>query len=301
MIKQICLAIFLFVSIISSAQSADEDYTWWNELHGWEEGMEGWRDWLIISPGYLGPNALMVPEVKRGFLNLKTEIELTASGHFMKGDPTQDISGRLYVPFAQSRIAVELYGVIIEHFAFSEEIRNERYARIEDGKGWASGDLYFSTLIQLVKNRNFPNTLLRMACKTASGNQLEGARYTDSPGYFFDLSFSKEVAKTETSLFRPFGLAGFYSWQTNDELNLQNDAFIYALGGDYERNNLMLSASWSGYSGYKNERDKPMQLNFELRKDYDGKAFRVQYIHGLRHWEYKTVRLSFIWKLKPVS
>jgi len=301
MIKHIFLSFFLFISISASAQSADEDYTWWNELHGWEEGMEGWRDWMKITPGYLGPNALMVPEVKRGFLNPKTEIELTASGHFMKGDPTQDISGRLYVPFAQSRIAVELYGVIIEHFAFSEEIRNERYARIEDGKGWASGDLYFSTLIQLVKNRHFPNTLLRMACKTASGNQLEGARYTDSPGYFFDLSFSKEVAKTETSLFRPFGLAGFYSWQTNDELNLQNDAFIYALGGDYERNNLMLSASWSGYSGYKNERDKPMQLNFELRKDYDGKAFRVQYIHGLRHWEYKTVRLSFIWKLKPVS
>jgi hypothetical protein len=207
----------------------------------------------------------------------------------------------LYVPFAQSRIAVEIYGVIAEHFAFSEEIRNERFARIEDGKGFAVGDLYFSTLIQLSKDRKFPNTLLRMACKTASGNQLDGARYTDSPGYFFDLSFSKEVAKTEKGMFRPFGLAGFYSWQTNDELNLQNDAFMYALGADYERNNLMLSASWSGYSGYKNERDKPMQLNFELRKDYNGKAFRIQYINGLRDWEYKTVKISFIWKLKPVS
>jgi hypothetical protein len=301
MIKQICFAIFLFVSVNTSAQSADNEYDWWNELHGWEEGDEGWRDWLKITPGYLGPNALSVPEVKRGFLNPKTEIELTASSHFMKGDPTQDISGRLYVPFAQSRIAVELYGVIIEHFAFSEEIRNERYARIEDGKGFANGDLYFSTLIQLVKERKFPNTLLRMACKTASGNQYAGARNTDSPGYFFDLSFSKEVAKTEAGMFRPFGSAGFYSWQTNDELNLQNDAFMYALGADYERKNLMFSASWSGYSGYKEERDKPMQLNFELRKDFNGKAFRIQYINGLRDWEYKTVKFSFIWKLKPVS
>jgi hypothetical protein len=242
-----------------------------------------------------------VPEVKRGFLNTKTEFELTASSHFMKGDPTQDISGRLFVPFAQSRIAVELYGVIIEHFAFSEEIRNERFARIEDGKGFASGDFYFSTLIQLLKDKKFPNTLLRMACKTASGNQFEGARHSDSPGYFFDLSFSKEIAKTETGMIRPFGLAGFYSWQTNDELNLQNDAFLYALGADYERNNLLLSASWSGYSGYKNERDKPMQLNFELRKDFSGKAFRIQYNHGLRDWEYKTIRFSFIWKLKPVN
>ena len=301
MIHRICFFFIILFSLNANAQSGDEDYTWWNELHGWEEGDPGWRNWIKITPGYLGPNALAVPEVKRGFLNQKTEFELTTAAHFMKGDPTQDISGRLYVPFAKNRIAVELYGVILEHFAFSEEIRNERYARIEDGKGFANGDLYFSTLIQLVKERKFPNTLLRMACKTASGNQYKGARYTDSPGYFFDLSFSKEFAKTETSLFRPFGLAGFYSWQTNDELNLQNDAFMYALGADYVVKDVLLSASWAGYSGYKEERDKPMQLNFELRKDFNGKAFRIQYIHGLRDWEYKTVKFSFIWKLKPVS
>lgn len=301
MINRLFLFLFLFISFNAFAQSPDEDYSWWNKLHGWEEGNEGWRDWMKITPGYMGPNALPVPEVKRGFINSKTEIEVTASTHFMKGDPTQDISGRLFVPFAQSKIAVEMYGIIAEHFAFSEEIRNERFARIEDGKGYAVGDFYFSTLIQLTRDRKFPNTLLRLATKTASGNQLEGARNTDSPGYFFDLSFSKEIAKTENGLFRPFGLAGFYSWQTNDELNLQNDAFLYALGADYERNSLVVSASWSGYSGYKNERDKPMQMNFEIRKDFNGKAYRIQYNHGLRDWEYKTVRFSFIWKLKPVS
>ena len=301
MINRFCFFLFILFSINVNAQKAGEDYTWWNELHGWEEGDPGWRNWIKMTPGYLGPNALPVPEVKRGFLNSKTEVEITASGHFLKGDPTQDISGRLFVPFAQSKIAVEVYGVIIEHFAFSEEIRNERFARIEDGKGIAFGDLYFSTLIQLSKNRKFPNTLLRMAAKTASGNQLEGARNTDSPGYFFDLSFSKNFGKQESGIFRPFGLAGFYSWQTNDELNLQNDAFLYALGADYDRNGLVLSASWSGYSGYKNERDKPMQLNFELRRDFKNKAFRIQYNNGLRDWEYKTIRFSFIWKFKPVT
>ncbi len=300
MINRICLLLFLLFSFNVYSQSSDDDWAWWNELHGWEEGDPGWRNWIKITPGYLGPNALPVPEVKRGFMNPKTEFELTASNHFLKGDPTQDISGRLFVPFAQSRIAVEIYGVILEHFAFSEQIRNERFARIEDGKGLANGDLYFSTLIQLVKEKKFPNTLLRMACKTASGNQYKGARNADSPAYFFDLSFSKNFGQTETGLFRPFGLAGFYSWQTNDELNLQNDAYLYALGADYERNNLLFSASWSGYSGYKNERDKPMQLNFELRKDLGEKAFRIQYNHGLRDLEYKTVRISFIWKFKPV-
>jgi hypothetical protein len=214
-------------------QDPDADYSWWNELHGWDIDDPGWRNWMIISPGYLGPNALPVPFVKRGFLRDKTEIELTASNHFHPGDPTQDISGRAYIPFANNKIAVEMYGVIFERFAFSEEIRNERIARIEDGKGTAVGDFYFSTLIQLSKDRKFPNTLFRFTVKTASGNMLEGARYTDSPGYFFDLSFSKEWGTKEAGVFRPFGLFGFYSWQTNDELNLQNDAYMYAIGADY--------------------------------------------------------------------
>lgn len=293
--------LFLFFSIHAFGQDSNADYGWWNQLHGWEVGDPGWRNWMKITPGYLGPNALPVPEVKKGIIGSNTEIEITASNHFSKGDPTRDISGKIFIPFAKNKVAIEMYGVAFEHFAFSEEIRNERFARDEDGKGIASGDFYFSTLIQLLKDRKFPNTLLRFATKTTSGNQLEAARYSDSPGYFFDLSFSKEWGQPETGLFRPFGLFGFYSWQTNDELNLQNDAFTYALGADYEKNNWLLSSSWSGYSGYKDERDRPMQLNFEVRKDFNQKAIRLQYLHGLRHWEYKTVKFSFIWKFYAVD
>ena len=146
-----------------------------------------------------------------------------------------------------------------------------------------------------------PDALLRFATKTASGNMLEGARYTDSPGYYFDLSMSKSIAKTERAFFRPFGMIGFYTWQTNDEENLQNDALLYAAGIDYMRDDWSWSASWSGYSGYKNERDRPMQLNFEMKYDFGQTAFRMQYLHGMRDWEYKTIRCSFIWKLKPIG
>lgn len=294
------LLLFSLFSLVGNGQDPNADYTWWNEHHGWETGDPGWRNWIIISPGYLGPNALPVPSVKKGFLEENTEIEVTASAHFHPGDPTQDISGRFYIPFAKNRIAVEMYGVIVEHFAFSEEIRNERYARIEDGKGFAVGDFYFSTLIQLSKDRKFPNTLLRFATKTASGNMLEGARYTDSPAYFIDLSFSKDFGTVEEGIIRPVGMLGFYTWQTNDELNLQNDALLYALGLDYQIKNWLFSGSWSGYSGYKNERDKPMQLNFDIRKDFNKKAIRFQYMHGIQDWNYNTIKFSFIWKLAPV-
>jgi len=271
----------LFIAFPGMAQDKGADYTWWNELHGWETGDPGWRNWMKITPGYLGPNALPVPPVKKGLLTDSTMIEITASSHFHPGDPTQDLSGRVYIPFASNKIAVEMYGVVFEHYAFSRTIRNERIARDRDGEGFAAGDFYFSTLVQISKNRKFPNTLFRFATKTASGNQLEAARYTDSPAYFFDFSFSKSWNKNTPGGFRPFGLIGFYSWQTNDELNLQNDALMYALGADFEKKKWLFSASWSGYSGYKNRRDRPMQLNFDLRKAFRKNTVRIQYLHGL--------------------
>lgn len=292
---------FFFIAFSAHTQNENADYGWWNELHDWEVGDPGWRNMMKITPGYLGPNALPVPEVKKGIIEKKTEIALTASNHFHWGDPTRDISGKIFIPFAKNKIAVEMYGVIIEHFAFSKQIRNERIARDKDGRGFAVGDFYFSTLIQISKNRRFPNTLFRFAAKTASGNQLEAARYSDSPGYFFDFSFSKPYGRKTSGVLRPFGLLGFYSWQTNDELNLQNDAFLYAAGLDFLKNNWLLSSSLSGYSGYKNRRDRPMQINLDFRRDFTNNAVRVQYHYGLRDWKYRTLRVSYIRKLNPVE
>ncbi len=295
------LLFFLCVTMFFSAKGQSSDYGWWNETHGWKEGDPGWRNWMKITPGYFGPNALPVPDVKKGVIDTTSEFEVTASAHFYSGDPTQDISGRLFLPFAKNKIAVEMYGVILEHYAYSEEIRDERISRDEDGKGLAVGDFYFSTLIQVSKDRKFPNTLFRFAARTTSGNQLAAARFTDFPGYFFDFSLSKEYGKSMTGMFRPFGLFGFYSWQTNDELNLQNDAYMYALGADFLQKTNLWSVSWAGYTGYKDERDAPMQLNFEWRKDFKRKAIRLQYLHGLRDLEYKTIKFSFIWKFNSLD
>ncbi len=295
------LFLFVLFAVLSFSSFAEEDWGWWNELHGWKTGMPGWRNWIIISPAYLGPNALPVPEVKKGFFLNESEFALTASTHFHSGDPTQDISGRLFIPFAKGKIAVEMYGVMMEHYAYTEEIRNERFSRDKDGKGTAIGDFYFSTLIQLTRDRKFPNTLFRMALRTASGGKLEAARYSDAPGYFFDVSTSKDFGTRESLLFRPYGMIGFYSWQTNDELMLQNDALLYGLGADWEHNSWCFGTSWSGYHGYKNTGDRPMQLNFDLRKDFSRSAISLQYQHGLHDWLYKTLRFSFIWKFKAVK
>ena len=294
--KKIALILFCLFPLFVFSQ---EDYTWWNKIHGWEPGMPGWRDWLHISPGYLGPNAMPVPDVKKGIVPSGTNLEFGLDLHSQKGDPTQDIFAKYYRSFADNKIAIELYGVVAEHYNMSNFIRDERMARDFDGKGFAIGDLYFSTLIQLIKDRKFPNTMLRLVGRTASGGPLEAARYSDSPGYFFDLSFSKEYHSPNGKMtFLPFTSFGFYSWQTNDELNLQNDAFMYGLGADLKWTKWSISNSLSGYSGYKNERDKPMVYTFDLNHSLKKHILRLQYLYGLRDWNYRTIKLSLILNLK---
>ncbi len=276
-----------------------EDYLWWNIIHGWEPGMPGWRNMIHLTPGYLGPNALPVPEVKKGLVPAGANFEFGLDFHFRQGDPTQDLFAKYYRSFAGNKVAIELYGVVGEHYAMSNFIRDERVARDFDGKGFANGDLYFATLIQVVKDRKFPDTMFRMAGRTASGSQIEGARYTDSPGYYFDFSFSKEYrCSNENMSFLPYASLGFYSWQTNDELNLQNDAYMYGLGADLKWVNWTVSNSLSGYSGYKKERDKPMVYTFDLNRKLRNYSIRMQYLHGLRDWTYRTIKLSLILNLK---
>ncbi len=290
-----CLLFILTCFFVGSIH-AQEDWSWWNETHGWEPGMPGWRSFLIISPGYLGPNALPVPSLTKGVLETGKSFTLSADFHFRSGDPTQNMAGRFYYPFSD-RIAIELYGVLVEYYSMSDEVRDERAARDRDGRGLATGDLYFSTLVQLVKGEAFPNTVLRMTGKTASGRRYDAARYTDSPGYYFDLSFSKEIPfQGNQWQGLPFASLGFYSWQTNDMDNLQNDAFLYGGGMELSNEKWTFTNSLSGYSGYKNERDKPMVYTLTVKRELKKNAIQFQYMYGIRDWQYQTFKLAYSWQ-----
>ncbi len=292
------LLIFILACFSIVFVQAQDDWSWWNETHGWEPGMLGWRSFITISPGYLGPNALPVPDVANGLLEAKKSMQVSSDFHFRTGDHTQNLSGRFYCPFSD-KIAIELYGVLLEHYAMSDAIRDERAARDRDGSGLAFGDLYFGTQIQLVKDRRFPNTLVRMVGKTASGRPFDAARYSDSPGYYFDISFSKEIPQILGELNGlPFASFGFYSWQTNDMNNLQNDAFMYSAGFELSNEKWKVTNSVSGYSGYKDERDQPVVYTFSARRELGKNALQLNYIYGLHDWKYQTIKLAYLWQWK---
>lgn len=167
------------------------------------DGITHWSRYIVISPGFMGPNALPVPEIKKGIVENNIEFELSQQNHFSKHDKTFKL----------------------------------------EGKGFAVGDLYFSTIIQLLKNyKNLPDIALRLACRTASGGKFTAARFTDTPEYFFDVSFGKKILKNLKQIenVNIFGMAGFYSWQTYSVNHRQNDAFLFGFGADINTKNFFV-------------------------------------------------------------
>ncbi len=281
-----------FMPVAMSAQS----YDWWYDLHDLDPDNNYWKRMMIISPGYLGPNGLPVPEITKGVLAQKSYFALTASHHFHKGDPTNDVSGRIYLPFANGKIAFELQGVIFEQYNFSDEIRIERRARVLEGKGTTVGDLYVVTHVQLSRNRRFPNTAFRFAARTTSGGDLKAARFSDHPGFYFDFSSSKDLMVNSHLLVRPYAMIGFHSWQTNYIHTLQNDALLYGLGMDWLAGPWSIGGGLSGYSGYQKLKDRPQILSARVGYDWDVTGAYIDWSGGLRDWEYQTVRFSLAYK-----
>ncbi len=287
--KKLVFVIFLLINSIAFSQ----DYSWWNNVHHWD-GHTSWLKYITMSPQYLGPNALPVPEAEKGLLNENGFIQLAADAHFSKGDQTQNAFAKVFYPIVKNIIACEAYVVPFEHFKMDTITRDIRAARDYDGEGTAGGDIYFGTLIQLVKNKKLPDVLLRMSFRTASGTNVSSARYTDGSGYFFDLSFGKEYAEKDSWLksFRPFIDLGFYSCQTNSDGYRQNDAPYYAAGISLARKNISFVTSIAGYHGYLKNNDVPLVFRTGLSVLKNKFQYELGFQNGLNDFPYKSLRIS---------
>jgi hypothetical protein len=293
--RKLFLAVLLLVSVIVKAQT---DISWWTQIHNWD-GHTPWIKYLTYSAKYLGPNALPVPEINKGLVGTVGSIELAAEGHFSKGDNTQNLFTKLYYPIVGKLIAIEAYVVPIEHFKMDTATRDIRAARIKSGEGSAGGDIYFATIIQLVKNKKFPDLAFRMTCRTASGTNVSAARYTDAPGYFLDLSMGKNynLGASSKLVLRPFAMIGFYSWQTNNDAHMQDDAFLYGAGIDIASEKIRLSASTGGYIGYIKDHDRPVVARLSILKLGNHFDCGISAQAGINDYPYNSIKLSVVYKL----
>jgi hypothetical protein len=251
----------------------------------------------------MGPNAIPVPEIQDGSLPQYSELEICVDNHFSSGDQTANLYTSLYIPLFSKRVGLNLSVVPIEYYEMDTATRDIRRARDYDGKGISGGDIYIGTFIQLIKDKKFPDVLLTINLKTASGTGLSAARFTDSPGYFFDVSVGKDIKPNSRVLkcIRPYVLCGFYSWQVNRDDNLQNDAFLYGAGVNLCFSEFKLKNHFGGYSGYLNNGDKPMVyrccIESNLKKTIN---YKLQFQHGIHDFPYNSVRIGFLLNINKI-
>jgi len=287
---RIFLSIFLLFNLNVYAQG---DYSWWNEKHNWD-GITSWHQYLKMSTSYLGPNALPVPEISNGDIDSSAEFEVAVSYHHSTGDKTKDIYLRGFLPLFDHRVAVSVDVIPHEWFETDTITRDRRAARTRRGEGGSSGDIYFHALFQLLRNhQHLPDILFKASIKTASGSNLGDARYTDSPGYSFDVSAGKNYPVGKNVL-RGYIMAGFYAYQTYDIRNLQNDCFLYGLGLDFRSGKILLSQSLGGYNGYLNLGDKPMVYRASLRLLNKKIDWKFSYQLGLRDYDFSRYRVGVV-------
>ncbi len=260
--------------------------------------MTPWRDYIRIRPASLGPNALPVPDMGDGTLPDSASLFLRGDFHAAPGDHTADLFLKLSVPFASGKVALEVFYTPVEYYQTSIEVRDERASREYDPRGWSSGDVYFRTLVRLLEERGRrPALSLGLACKTASGDNLEGARFTNSPGYYFDLTAGRNL----TPGWRLFGSLGLYVWQSNDIQHPQDDALLAALGTRYSLRNMEWSLQAAGYAGYQADGDRPLVIRFHWRFRGEKASLFLGYQAGIHDFNYQTLMLGIDFILPGIT
>ena len=281
---------------------AAQDYSWWNQIHHWD-GHTHWSNYLILSPAYMGPNALPVQPIRQGSPPAHGTVEMGPEVHLGKGDRTLNLVSALYLPLFSKRVGLGLDYVPVEFFWNDTETRDLRFSRDFDGRGYSLGDLYITTYIHLLKEADKkPDLMLTITLKTASGTRLDAARHTDTPGYYFDLSAGKNfhIGTGKISYLRTYAMAGFYAFQTNLEEYKQNDAFTYGAGVAMQWNRLRWEHGLGGYAGYLGNGDKPVVYRSDWVWNTNSPlAWKVRFQQGFNDFPYRSLRLTCIYKFEP--
>jgi len=223
------------------------------------------------------------------------EVELRGEYHYYTGDKTKDLFARIYIPFVKGRAAVEVNWVITEDYKMTPETRDERYAVQTESPISCHGDIVVSTFFQLLKSKKWADIVISANLKTASGNRVCDARYTDAAAYWFDGTFGRNLVELPESGFtlRVQAMVGFYCWMTNDLVHRQNDAVSFGGGFSVNYRNFNLMTDLSGISGYKDNGDHPLNLRNHLSYEIKKNIISLRYNHGMKDRLYDTYSLGY--------
>jgi hypothetical protein len=290
--KAIALSILLH-SCLAYSQTRQK----WAETVNWD-GVTPWVNYMIYSSAYMGPNALPVPDMANGSADSMSYISFSSVLHFSKGDKTQNLQFFTNHCLVKNRLSAEVLWMPIEWFQVNDETKLKRhvyYTSYYDNK--AQGDVFFNFRLQMLNQwRKYIHIALRAGFRYPTSSSVGAARYTDAPGYHFDLSFSKPVLQDKLKL---SFMGGLYVWQLNT--GGQDDAFLFGGSMEYNYKNLRWRINCRGYSGYRNNGDRPLILESLLEKRFNNFGILLNLQKGLHDYDFTTLSLGtkFIFNKKP--
>lgn len=276
-------AFLFFFCFHSSAQTSE----WWVNTVKWD-GITHWSRYIITQPAYMGPNALPVPRIGNGNIDTTFFIGATANFHFSNGDNTQNPTLYANYCFAKGIISMDASWVPYEHYSMSHAIKTERrvfYIKYYDDN--AKGDIHLNTNIQVLnKWRKHIQLALRIGFRFPAGGDLETARFSDGSGYYFDISYGKPFGNSH---FKWIGMAGFYTWQLNQDRHRQDDAFLFGNGIEYDFKSWKWQTYVAGYLGYlRNSGDKPIVARASVEKRLKRMSLLFGFQQGLHDFKYSS-------------
>ena len=244
---------------------------------------------MIVQPGFMGPNALPVPALSNGSIDSNFFVGSTVSLHYSDGDNTQNATIYANYCLVKDLISFDLSWVPYEHFTMSQAIKEKRHVFSHffyDQE--ATGEVILNTNLQLLnKWREHIQLALRLGYRFPTSSGFGVARYSDGPGYYFDLSFGKPLGHSNLKL---AGMLGFYSWQIQSDGHQQDDAFLFGAGVEWNKNQWRIHSHIAGYLGYlKNSGDKPVVARLGIEKKIKRTGFLLRFQQGLHDFTYTTV------------
>jgi hypothetical protein len=283
-----------FFSLLLHGQTHEK----WVSLVNWD-GVSHWSKYITYSSRYMGPNALPVPDMGNGSVDTVNSVGAGGFFHFSNGDNVQNLKLSANYCLPHEKISFQLTWIPVEIFHTSLSRKNERkvYYRNFNDKT-AGGDIMLNSTVQLLNRmRKHIHLALRLGYRFPSSGAVGAARYTDAPGYYFDLSAARVLPANPN--WKLMMMGGFYVWQMNTYG--QNDAFLCGVGTEYNNKKWRWQLYSSGYFGWIKNGDDPVVIGTGLERKMKNITCVFGIRQGLHDVIYSTAELGIRINFKPTA
>ena len=276
----------LLIVLVLFSFNAQAQLDWWNQIHNWD-GATPWTQYMKYSHAYLGPNAIPIPTLRRSD---RSYFKSSSQMSLIEDDSFLSLHNELHWDRGHTQIHITHQS--IEYYRMSEEIRDLRISRDEDGEGVLAGDVLIDISTRLWESER-EAVWFTFHTKTAAG-PLPQARFTDAPGYAFFFSHQKSLDDIGHWTPTITTDAGFQVYQTHWVDYPQNDGFLGNIGLQLQKDETILSARVRSFTGYFRDGDWPRLLELQWNNNLSFGQTQLSWTRGLNDYPFSFLTVGLV-------